>query len=382
MKENTSALFSSYIIDGIKCDSIPYDLLSECMPRNEEVPYSGPGAEYKDIIDETVDFPPAGMNYSADRIHEYISMLITGKKDIPYFRLRYPDTFTKQKIAGCILRTIWKKGNFRLDDLHLDIRWEWDSLPLGNMASFYFSVKSASEYIYDLGLKLDGFGFDGNRDCCGMSVSANLSRSDTPADMKEDSTFIEMPFESSNPWITDEASCSSVMKDSPGSWLIYIPFDTCQFRLGGSAFGDCLGQDDGTALQLMDPDYFIDCFEVVRELIEDGIVMAGCGIGCGGLAVAAEKFRNGMGMGLDLGGIMSAYGETDIIRILFSEIPGVLIQISDNDYDYVDSQFILQDIAYYPIGHPTPDGNGMRFAPASGCSLAGILESLIRGQDL
>ena len=55
---------------------------------------------------------------------------------------------------------------------------------------------------------------------------------------------------------------------------------------------------------------------------------------------------------LDISGIEQAYIETDAIRILFSEIPGVVIQIRDSDYDYVDAQFLLQDIAYYPIGHP------------------------------
>ena len=60
------------------------------------------------------------------------------------------------------------------------------------------------------------------------------------------------------------------------------------------------------------------------------------------------------GCTIDLKGIETAYMEKDIIRILFAEVPGVIIQIRDSDYDYVDAQLLLQDIAYYPLGHPDP----------------------------
>ncbi len=59
-----------------------------------------------------------------------------------------------------------------------------------------------------------------------------------------------------------------------------------------------------------------------------------------------------VGADIDISGIMSAYGEDKKLRILFSEVPGAIIQIKDSDYDYVDAEFLLQDIAYYPIGHP------------------------------
>ena len=179
---------------------------------------------------------------------------------------------------------------------------------------------------------------------------------------------------------------------SESSWLIYIPFDTCSHRLGGSLLSDILGNGNGNGPGIMDPDYFIDCFEVVRELVEDGIVMTGATAGRGGLMTAVARMTGLYGytgsagcytsIDLDISGIEQAYIETDAIRILFSEIPGVVIQIRDSDYDYVDAQFLLQDIAYYPIGHPAAsDSPRIRLSSADRTGLSAILAALMDGQS-
>jgi hypothetical protein len=56
----------------------------------------------------------------------------------------------------------------------------------------------------------------------------------------------------------------------------------------------------------------------------------------------------------------------------------VLIQISDENYDYVDSQFLLQDIAYYPVGRPTGTASGLSFTHTGKTGVADILASLLR----
>ena len=111
--------------------------------------------------------------------------------------------------------------------------------------------------------------------------------------------------------------------------------------------------------------------------MEDGIVKAGITVADGGLAVAAGKLCEDSGAELDLKGIIASYGENDIMRIMFGEVPGVLIQISNSDYDYVDSQLLLQDIAYYPIGHPSAEITGITIQETAKTSVADILASLL-----
>ena len=145
-----------------------------------------------------------------------------------------------------------------------------------------------------------------------------------------------------------DMGASSATSDSPanGSFLVYVPFDTCSPRLGGSLFAKALGCNGGAALNIADPDYFIDCYEVVRDLVSDGVVLSSRTVCDGGLAVAAEKLAaaSGLGIRLNVNGICAACGETDIVKVLFAEIPGVLLQIAADDSDYIDSQFLLQSL--------------------------------------
>ena len=128
--------------------------------------------------------------------------------------------------------------------------------------------------------------------------------------------------------------------------------NTCAHRLGSSLLEQITGTTGDISPEIRDPDYFIDCHEVVRELVEDGIIMSAETISDGGLLTAAYRLCRETGATIDVSGVISSYMENDIVKILFSEVPGALVQISENDSDYVDAQLLLQDIAYYPVGTP------------------------------
>ena len=120
-------------------------------------------------------------------------------------------------------------------------------------------------------------------------------------------------------------------------------------------------------------------------MVEDNVIIAGCTVGDGGLLTALKKMAtaagNKVGARISLAELMSASREQDIVRILFAEVPGVIIQIRDEDYDYLDAEFMLQDVVFYPLGHPV-HGRGEIKVDASGKSgIQSILESIIRSQS-
>ena len=82
-------------------------------------------------------------------------------------------------------------------------------------------------------------------------------------------------------------------------------------------------------------------------------------------------------MEIDVSGLISSYQPTDSTKVLFSEVPGVLVQIAEDNYDYFDSQLLLQDVAYYPVGRITTDRKGVRFTEGADREVAGILASLL-----
>ena len=160
-------------------------------------------------------------------------------------------------------------------------------------------------------------------------------------------------------------------------------WDTCDYRLGGSLLAEAVGATPAAPPEIGDADYFIDCYEVVRELVEDGIVKAGVTVGEGGLMAALKALaEGGTGASVCIQDICKAYGDELPVRVLFGEIPGVVLQVADLDYDYVDAELILQDVVYFPVGHPKPGSGAVTLTEKA--DLPQILDSLmntLEGED-
>ena len=380
MKENESALYSRYIIDGIMGEATPAELLNECMeyPFDEEY-LSG---NFRDIVDETIEPPLSASTYDSSNVDELLLMTTAGAGAERSFRMLYPDHFTRLQIAQALISRIWSKGHFRLGDIRLWAQWDWNTRPIGNMAAFYSSISEASDYIYSLGVGLTDYIFIESDETSSAKFYAwlpeiNPEEQEDISEAPQHPALFKAPYESSHPWISEERQCPRNLICDKDSQLIYRPFDTCQFKLGGSLLDELSERAGGAAPNIKDPDYFIDCYEVVRELVEDGIVMAGMSVGDGGLATAANTMTQDCGLDLEIGGLMSSYQETDKMKILFGEIPGVLLQVSDYEYDYLDSQLTLQDVAYYPVGRPTDEHKHVRITQSSKGGVANILASLL-----
>ena len=370
MTEKESALYSHYIIDGVKCDATPAELLDECM----EFPDPEMSGNFTDIIDESTDPPVTSFSYDPSLNSHYSIQTAAAAVTERQFRMLYPQHFTKLQIAKALLSRLWSEGHFRLGDLRLWAQWDWNTRPIGNMAAFYSSVETASEYIYGLGSKLTDYVFIEGDAQSNVKFFAWL-----PEYEEEDPTDLSLtePYESHHPWIGEDRKCPRTVQASKESRIIYIPFDTCSFKLGGSLLAEVHGHNGGPAPQIQDPDYFIDCYEVIRELVEDGIIMSGTTTADGGIATAASSMCGEYGIEIDISGLLASYQPSDSTKILFSEIPGVLVQVSEENYDYFDSQLLLQDVAYYPIGRCMSEKKGVKFVEGADREVAGILASLL-----
>ena len=370
----TDLLHSNYIIDGVQMPLSPERMLRECCA---EPPLEADG-DPETIADEQLDVAPDAYAFRESAIGQYARKLTPPVKR--GFPLLFAGPFTAGKVAQALLDAIWMSGHFRLGDLSLKAEWKWNLKGIGYAAAFYHSVESACSYIDNLGLKVDRFSV------CNGQPSVTF-RAGTVAEEdaldEESSLFRELPYRTANPRISRKRKVSATLLPEASDWLIYIPFDPCDFRLGGSALAEAVGANPSTPADVSDADYFIDCYEVVRELVEDGVVKAGATVGDGGLMTCLRSMTvGGPGAHICIGNIAKAYGGETSVRILFAEVPGVVLQINDLDYDYVDAELILQDVVYFPIGHPVPGRSGVKISEA--VEIPQILESLLNtleGED-
>lgn len=379
MKEKTSALHSKYIIDGVSRRLTPAEMLDDCIASKDEVTIPKNG-DFEPVVDESTDPSPSMKKFQSQNVQGYLATIVSLLDEPRPFPAAYADPYTRGRIAKALLDAVWLNGHFKLGDLTIAAKWRWNCKPLGNMAAFYSSAEATADYINNLGICLSGYSFTESGRICQTSFKVGACEKAESPD--EDDIFLpeDAPFGSEHPVLGRRRAVPDKLAADPDSWIIYVPFDTCDFRLGGSLLCDALGQNGDNFPEIGDADYFIDCYEVIREFIEDRIAVSAATVCDGGLLTALKLMCSGdVGADIDISGIMSAYGEDKKLRILFSEVPGAIIQIKDSDYDYVDAEFLLQDIAYYPIGHPVT-GTGEVNVKAGGSGIAGILQSLLSSQ--
>jgi len=370
MSKSSSELYSLYVIDGVSFEFSPAQLLDAVTDGTPSIPEDCPDT----IVDESLDPVVAACDFDSSRIDEYLKAISGLKKKLP---LAFAEAYSRGRIAEALLDALWLQGRFRLGDLRLRASWKWNFYPVGSSAAFYYSVHSSADYMDALGLKFSAYSCSSSSEC-DLSFKAELAHRENGSE----EIFVGQPFRSEHPELSSRCACPSKLVPDSHSWLVFVPFETCDFRLGGSLLAQAMGFGGGVPPQVEDADYFIDCYEVIRELVEDDILLSATTVRVGGLMAALKNMTSeGVGINADVSGVMNAFREKNMVRVLFSEVPGVLIQIRDIDFDYLDAELLLQDVAFFPLGHPDPDSNSLRIKASAKSGIQTILESLMQNAE-
>jgi phosphoribosylformylglycinamidine synthase len=143
-----------------------------------------------------------------------------------------------------------------------------------------------------------------------------------------------------------------VIQNNEQSRLFYVDFSASSFELGGSSFAQVLNFVGDKTPDVKDSKYFIQAFEAIQQLVKKDLIIAGHDISSGGLITALLEMtfpQNDLGLTLDLTDI----GEKDFIKLLFSENPGVVLQVSDiNQFANTMSRF---GVSYVELGSINTD---------------------------
>ncbi|MBE0677962.1 MAG: phosphoribosylformylglycinamidine synthase subunit PurQ, partial [Bacteroidales bacterium] len=143
-----------------------------------------------------------------------------------------------------------------------------------------------------------------------------------------------------------------VLRNDPSMPLFYIDMSAMRHTLGGSTLGQTLGSLGTEAPTVSDASYFADAFGALQEMISGKMIIAGHDISAGGMITTLLEmcFANREG-GLALN--FSEIGEDDTVRLLYSQNPGVIIQVSEESEA---EEFLLErGISFVSIGHPVKE---------------------------
>ena len=271
-----------------------------------------------------------------------------GKKGIataighaPQAGLASPQAGSVLSVAEALTNIVWAPLTDGLEGISLSANWMWPCRSQkGEDARLYAAVEALSDF------------------CCSLHINVPTGKDSLSLTQKyPNGEKIISPgtvIVSAGGEVEDvKKVISPVLVNDKNSSLYYIDFSFDDQRLGGSAFAQTLGKVGSDVPTVKNPEYFADCFEAVQALIKKGWVMAGHDISAGGLITTLLEmtFANPDG-GIHVN--LYDFAEEDVVKVLFAENPGVIIQVSDTHKQALREYLEAEGIGYAKIGYPTP----------------------------
>ncbi|RIV42164.1 phosphoribosylformylglycinamidine synthase [Flagellimonas pelagia] len=249
----------------------------------------------------------------------------------PVSALIDPIAGSRNSVAESLTNIVWAPLQDGLKSVSLSANWMWPCRNKGEDARLYEAVKSLSDFVIELGINVPT-GKD----------SLSMKQKYKDGEVLSPGTVI----------ISAAAHCDDITKivepvlQKEGGDIYYINFSKDAHKLGGSSFAQILNGIGDEAPSVLDAAYVKTVFNTFQQLIKDGQILAGHDIGSGGLITTLLEMcfsDNDLSAELDL----TSIGESDIIKLLFSENIGVVLQSKDSSIEKVLAE---NGIAFNKIG--------------------------------
>ncbi|MDY2765764.1 MAG: phosphoribosylformylglycinamidine synthase [Parabacteroides distasonis] len=217
-------------------------------------------------------------------------------------------------IAESLTNIVFAPLTDKLESVSLSANWMWPCRNEGEDARLYTAVQAASDFACSLGINIPT-----GKDSLSMTQKYGDDKVIAPG-----TVIISAGAEVSD----IKKIVSPVVAQDKNTYIYYIDFSFDTLKLGGSAFAQALNKLGNEVPTVKDPEYFRDAFNAVQDAIEKRLILAGHDISAGGMITALLEmcFANVEG-GLDVN--LDKISESDIVKILFAENPGILVQVKD-----------------------------------------------------
>ena len=260
----------------------------------------------------------------------------------PQAGLASPEAGSVLSVAEALTNIVWAPLTEKLESVSLSANWMWPCRSQkGEDARLYRAVKALSDFCCELHINVPT-----GKDSLSMSQKyPNGEKIISPG------TVIV----TSGGEVSDiKKVVSPVLVNDRNASIYHIDFSFMEPRLGGSALAQSRNKVGDDVPSVANAEYFADAFNAVQEMIERGWIMAGHDISAGGMITTLLEMcfanREG-GMHINLHDIDS----DDIVKVLFAENPGVIIEVSDEHKDEFKEFMEEAGVGYAKIGYSVPD---------------------------
>lgn len=256
----------------------------------------------------------------------------------PISALINPEKGSQLSIAEALTNLVWAPIEGELSGVSLSANWMWPAKNKGENARLFEAVKAISDFAIDLGINIP----------TGKDSLSMTQKYDDDVVYSPGTVIISGVGE-----VTDvKKVIEPVLQNVADSKLFYIDLSFESKKLGGSSFSQILNKLGQETPGVRDAKKFKAAFDIIQELIEEKLILAGHDISAGGLitTLLEMNFANiegGLSVNLD------QLNETDIIKLLFAENPGIIFQTTH--ISEVEKRLQTLGIDFAIIGEPTKD---------------------------
>ena len=265
----------------------------------------------------------------------------------PQAGLADPAAGSVLSVAEALTNIIWAPMADGMDSISLSANWMWPCRSQeGEDARLYKGVKALSDFCCDLHINVPT-----GKDSLSLSQQyPNGEKIISPG------TVIV----SAGGEVSDiKKVVSPVLVNDKNASIYHIDFSFDTQHLGGSAFAQSLGKVGDDVPTVKNPEYFCDAFNAIQELIKKGWIMAGHDISAGGLITTLLEmcFANTKGgMHINLHDICQ---DGDVVKALFAENPGVVIEVSDEHKQDFKDFMEEMGVGFAKIGYPVEESRNI-----------------------
>ena len=274
----------------------------------------------------------------------------------PQAGLADPAAGSVLSVAEALTNIVWAPLADGMESLSLSANWMWPCRSQeGEDARLYAGVKALSDFCCELHINVPT-GKD--------SLSLTQQYPNGEKIISPGTVIVSAGGEVSD----IRKVVSPVVKNDKHASLYHIDFSFDEQHLGGSAFAQSLGKVGSDVPTVKNAEYFADAFMAVQQLIEKGWVMAGHDISAGGLITTLLEmtFANTKGgMHINLHDLCQ---DGDVVKTLFAENPGVVIQVSDEHKQDFKDFMEEQGVGFAKIGYTVDDSREIVVVYPSGTS--------------
>src|SRR5574344_1198225 len=261
----------------------------------------------------------------------------------PQAALANPAAGSVLSVAEALTNIVWAPFAEGMDSISLSANWMWPCRSQeGEDARLYKAVEALSDF------------------CCALNINVPTGKDSLSLSQQyPNGDKIISPgtvIVTSGGEVSDvKKVVSPVLVNDKNSSIYHIDFSFDELHLGGSAFAQSLNKIGDDVPTVKDAEYFCDAFNAIQELINRGWIMAGHDISAGGLITTLLEmcFANKEGgMHINLHDLCT---DGDIVKTLFAENPGVVIEVSDRHKQEFKDFMEERGVAFAKIGYPVPE---------------------------